>query len=127
MKNFEHKTVDLTVDRVELHDILGLSGAEVTINNLPAGVSVPFVHAHTHNEELYVVLAGKGMFFIDGEEFALQAGSVVRVVPAAQRCIKADDASAMRFICIQTREGSLQGFTANDAVVSEEFAKPSWL
>ena len=127
MKNFEHKTVDLTVDRVELHDILGLSGAEVTINNLPAGVSVPFVHAHTHNEELYVVLAGKGMFFIDGEEFALHAGSVVRVVPAAQRCIKADDASAMRFICIQTREGSLQGFTANDAVVSEEFAKPSWL
>lgn len=32
--------------RVELHEVLGLTGAEVSVNNLPAGAGVPFVHAH---------------------------------------------------------------------------------
>ena len=29
--------------RTELHDVLGLTGAEVSINHLPAGAGVPFV------------------------------------------------------------------------------------
>ena len=33
--------------RTELHDVLGLTGAEISINNLPAGVGVPFVHSHS--------------------------------------------------------------------------------
>ncbi len=32
--------------RTELHDQLSLTGAEVSINNLPAGAGVPFVHSH---------------------------------------------------------------------------------
>ena len=39
--------------RVELHEKLGLTGAEVSINQLPAGAGVPFVHAHRNNEEIY--------------------------------------------------------------------------
>ena len=31
--------------RTELHDQLGLTGCEVSINSLPAGAAVPFVHA----------------------------------------------------------------------------------
>ena len=46
--------------RVELHDQLKLTGAEVSINQLPAGAGVPFVHSHTNNEEIYGILAGKG-------------------------------------------------------------------
>ena len=34
--------------RTELHDVLGLTGAEISINNLPAGAGVPFVHTHIH-------------------------------------------------------------------------------
>ena len=33
-------------DRTELHETLSLTGAEVSINTLPAGASVPFVHSH---------------------------------------------------------------------------------
>ena len=29
--------------RIELHDKLALTGAEISINNLPAGASVPFI------------------------------------------------------------------------------------
>ena len=37
--------------RVELHDELALTGAEISVNRLPAGAGVPFVHAHKNNEE----------------------------------------------------------------------------
>jgi len=32
--------------RVELHDQIGLTGAEVSVNRMPAGAKVPFVHSH---------------------------------------------------------------------------------
>jgi len=52
--------------RVELKEVLNLSGCELSINELPANVSVPFVHSHKQNEELYLVLKGGGTLFIDG-------------------------------------------------------------
>lgn len=127
MSNYQSFHVDMNAARTELHNALALTGAEVSLNNLPAGVSIPFVHAHTHNEELYIVLSGKGMFFIDGEEFEVKEGDCLRVDPKAQRCLKAADDSALRYLCMQTRANSLEGFTMTDGVISEEFAKPSWL
>ena len=52
--------------RTELHDRLGLTGAEISVNTLPAGASVPFVHAHKANEEIYFILSGKGKVIVDG-------------------------------------------------------------
>ena len=68
--------------RVELHDKLALTGAEISVNRLPAGAGVPFVHAHKNNEEIYGVLEGKGKAVLDGEEIALTAGDWLRVAPA---------------------------------------------
>lgn len=113
------------VGRVTLNGELRLTGSEVSINNLPAGVSVPFVHAHKRNEEVYIVLAGKGSFYIDGEEFAVEEGDVLRLDPAAARCVKASDASGIRYVCIQTEAKSLAQFTENDGVPVD--VKPSWL
>ncbi len=127
MKNAKWQHVDMTAGRTELHELLSLSGTEVSINNLPAGMSIPFVHAHTNNEELYIVLSGKGYFFLDGEEFIIAEGDCLRVDPNGERCLKAADDSALRYLCIQSRVGSLQGYTTSDAVISEEFKKPSWL
>lgn len=103
--------------RTELHNTLALTGAEISINRLPAGAGVPFVHSHKHNEEIYGVLAGKGKAVIDGEEVALSAGDWLKVAPAAKRQFSAAD-SGLIFVCIQVRENSLEGFTADDAVVS---------
>lgn len=44
--------------RTELHDKLSLTGAEISVNNLPAGAGVPFVHSHKKNEEIYIILSG---------------------------------------------------------------------
>ena len=103
--------------RVELHETLSLTGAEISINKLPAGANVPFVHSHKTNEEVYGILSGKGKVVIDGEEIALTAGDWVRISPAAKRQFFAGEDTGISYICVQTKENSLEGFTANDAVV----------
>ena len=113
-----------TIGRVTLHGQLALTGSEISVNELPPGVSVPFVHAHTRNEEIYVVVNGAGRFYVDGEEFDVREGSVVRVDPAGARCVAASGQSPLRYICIQTEANSLVQFTENDGVPVE--AKPTW-
>ena len=103
--------------RTELHDILSLTGAEVSVNTLPAGTGVPFVHSHRNNEEIYAVLSGKGRAVIDGESVELAAGDWVRVSPAAKRQFSAAEDSALSFICIQVKANSLGGYTREDAVI----------
>ncbi len=103
--------------RTELHDKLSLTGAEVSINNLPAGAGVPFIHFHKNNEEIYVVLAGKGKAVIDGEGVELTAGDWIRISPAGKRQFFAAEDSPISFACIQVKENSLEGYTMDDAVV----------
>ena len=103
--------------RVELHNKLALTGAEISINQLPAGAGVPFVHAHKNNEEIYGILSGEGKAVIDGEEIALTAGDWLKVAPAAKRQFSAAANSGITYVCIQVKENSLGGFTADDAIV----------
>ena len=118
MANFEKVSVE-TGARVELHDLLSLTGAEISVNSLSAGAGVPFVHSHKKNEEIYGVLSGKGRAVLDGETVELTAGDWVRVSPAAKRQFSAAADSGIRFICVQARENSLEGYTMDDAVVEE--------
>lgn len=103
--------------RVELHDALNLTGAEISINTLPAGAGVPFVHSHKENEEIYVVLEGEGRAEIDGESVSLTAGDCVRISPCAKRQFFASDDRGIKYICIQVRANSLGGYTMTDAIV----------
>lgn len=103
--------------RVELHDKIGLTGAEISINHLPAGEKVPFVHSHKQNEEIYVVLLGKGKVVIDEEEIDLKEGDWIRISPAGRRQFFAAEDSDIRFACIQVKEGSLEGYTMDDAIL----------
>ena len=50
MANYKLDSIDLNAGRSELHNALALTGCEVSCNNLPAGVAVPFVHSHKNNE-----------------------------------------------------------------------------
>lgn len=125
-KNFKAASFgDLrALGRVTLRESLGLTGSEISLNELPAGVGVPFMHAHTRNEEVYVILGGKGRFFVDGQAFDIGEGSVVRVDPAGARCLKADGDTPLRYLCLQTEAGSLVQCTENDGVILE--SSPTW-
>lgn len=103
--------------RVELHEKLSLTGAEISINQLPAGASVPFVHSHKNNEEIYGILSGKGKAVIDNETIELTAGDWLRISPAAKHQFFASQESDITYVCIQVKENSLGGFTADDAVL----------
>ncbi len=118
MSNFSKVNVSNDA-RTELHDQLSLTGAEISINNLPAGAGVPFVHSHKQNEEIYAVLSGKGKAVIDGETVELTEGDWLRVAPAAKRQFSAADDSAISFVCIQVKENSLEEYTMTDAIVEE--------
>ena len=103
---------------------LGLTGCEVSINRLLAGKGMPFVHSHRKNEELYIVLRGSGIFHIDGEEFPIREGSLIRVAPDGERAWKAGDED-LYFICVQAEAGSLSQATLEDGVRSA--TKASWM
>ena len=116
MKNYTKTNVG-TEGRTELHEKLALTGAEISVNRLPAGAGVPFVHSHKNNEEIYGILEGRGKVVIDGEEIALNAGDWLKIAPAAKRQFSAAEDSGIVFVCIQVKENSLGGFTADDAVI----------
>ena len=52
MTNYTKTTITNDA-RTEFHNSLSLTGAEISINTLPAGANVPFVHSHKQNEEIY--------------------------------------------------------------------------
>jgi len=103
---------------------LGLTGCEVSLNRLPAGKGMPFIHSHKKNEELYIVLKGSGIFYVDGEEFPIEEGSLIRVAPDGERAWKAGDED-LYFICIQAEAGSLSQATLEDGVRTA--TKASWM
>ena len=85
MKNYMKVSLEENAPRVELHDKLGLTGAEISINTLPDGECVPFIHSHKQNEEVYYILSGSGKVIIDNEEINLVAGDWLKISPIAER------------------------------------------
>lgn len=116
MSNFK-KTNITNEARSELHEVLALTGAEISINSLPAGEGIPFVHYHKNNEEIYSILSGKGKVIIDGEEIILTKGDWIRISPIAKRQFFADEKSTLTFVCIQVKENSLGTYTMTDAQI----------
>ncbi len=104
-------------EKVFLHDSLNLTGCEISMNRASKGYKVPFNHKHKENEEVYIILKGKGFIEVDGEKLEVQEGSVVKVKPDGIRNIENPNDEDMLFIVIQTKQGSLKGFTAEDAEI----------
>jgi len=105
--------------RTELHDKLGLTGAEISINHLPAGAGVPFVHSHKANEEIYIILSGRGRAVVDGNTVELATGDIVRISPEGKRQFFAADDTEISYACIQVKAGSLDAYTADDAIIEK--------
>ena len=116
MANYKKVSVENAL-RVELHDKLELTGAEISINTIEAGASVPFIHSHRQNEEIYHILSGSGKAIIDGEEIYLAPGDFIKIAPNGKRQFFASTDNSISYICIQVKENSLEQFTANDAII----------
>jgi mannose-6-phosphate isomerase-like protein (cupin superfamily) len=68
-------------------DELGVQSFGLQVLDLPAGFAdyPEHDHADDRQEEVYVVLAGAAHLVVDGEQIQADAGSLVRIDPAATR------------------------------------------
>jgi uncharacterized cupin superfamily protein len=97
---------------------LGLTGCEISINRLAAGVGTPFRHKHKRNEEIYIITSGQGVMIADGQTIPLAEGTSIRFSPAVDRALVAADDSALEYICIQTPEGGMPYTFMDDGVIT---------
>jgi len=79
--------------------LLDLKGVALGLINLPPQAGYTFTHTHREQEEVYMVLAGRGRLLVDGEEVPLAAGDIVRVDPASKRALKNDGDTPLHLIC----------------------------
>jgi uncharacterized cupin superfamily protein len=107
-----------------LRNLLGFVGLEMSLNVLPPGKGMPFLHKHQQNEEVYVVVGGRGQFLVDGECIDVEEGSVLRISPPAARAWRNNTDAPLYFLCIQYRADSvIQGGTHDGQRVE---GKPAW-
>ena len=121
------KFSDLVKDhkgKLFIKDAIKSTAAEASLSVLPPGEGVPIIHTHKGNEEIYIVLSGEGQYQVDGQQFAIHEGSIVRVAPAGKRCIRNTGKGALTFICFQAKAGSIGPVGMEDCDVLQE--KPVW-
>jgi mannose-6-phosphate isomerase-like protein (cupin superfamily) len=93
--------------------LLGIQAFGVAAWVADAGEAVIGEHTEPDGqEELYVVLAGRVLFTVDGQEFAADEGTCVSVRPSARRSARADADGAV--------------VLAVGATVGKPYAAPGW-
>src|SRR6516165_10952916 len=111
-----------------LRKFLGAAGLELSLNVLPSGKGMPFLHKHQQNEEVYVVVGGRGQFLVDGECIDVEEGSVLRISPPGARAWRNNSDSPLYFLCIQHRaDAAIEGGTLDGRKVEGKPAWPSWI
>jgi mannose-6-phosphate isomerase-like protein (cupin superfamily) len=107
-----------------LGKLLGSAGLEMSLNVVPPGKGMPFLHRHGENEEVYVVVGGRGQFLVDGECIDVGEGSVLRISPPAARAWRNNADAPLYFLCLQYRADSvIRGGTLDGQRVE---GKPAW-
>ncbi len=103
---------------------MGTTGGEFSFQSFAPGTESGFLHTHKTHEELYFCLLGKGEFQVDGQVFAFEEGSAVRVAPAGKRSIRNNGDSEMIVLCVQYKGNTFTADDASDGEILDE--KVEW-
>ncbi len=124
---FEPAEVPVSMEgKVFLKHVLGLTSSEISLNNLPPRKSVPFYHTHQVNEEIYIFVQGQGEFQVDGVVFPVAEGTIVRVDPAGERCLRNSSQNQdLCYIVIQSQQHSYPSHTIQDGTALKK--RVSWV
>jgi mannose-6-phosphate isomerase-like protein (cupin superfamily) len=107
-----------------LRDLLRSTGLEMSLNVVAPGKGMPFLHRHRQNDEVYVVVGGRGQFLVDGECIDVAEGSVLRLSPPAARAWRNNSDAPLYFLCLQYRaNGVIDGGTSDGQKVE---GNPVW-
>ena len=102
--------------KVFVGQALGATGSELSFQTLVPGQDSGFLHTHKTHEELYFILKGEGMYQVDGEQFAVSEGTIIRVSPDGKRALKNTGTTDMVMLCIQYRANA---FTEADSPMTD--------
>ena len=95
---------------------VGATGSELSFQTLVPGQDSGFLHTHKTHEELYIILRGEGLYQVDGEQFPVSEGTIVRVAPNGKRALKNTGKENLTMLCIQYKANS---FTEADSPMSD--------
>lgn len=95
-------------------ELLQTTGMEISFQEMPPHMQIPFLHAHKEHEEVYIFLKGHGEFQVDDELIEIKEGSIIKVAPAGKRSWRNNSDTAMVFIVIQAKADTMERFEVND-------------
>jgi len=90
-----------------LRNLLQAPGIEMSLNVVLPGDEMPFQHRHKLNDEIYIVVGGRGQFLVDGECIDVAEGSFLRISPPAARTWRNNTHQPLYFLCLQYRADSM--------------------
>ena len=126
--NYHKKTYDfknLPNWLTSIRDDIKLTALGMSFARLPIGKGYTYLHRHEYQEEIYIVLNGKGVIYMDGKLVELSQGDVVRVNPEVYRALKADD--KFELVCLIVGELPAEGYPKqrnNRALIDD--GVPDW-
>jgi mannose-6-phosphate isomerase-like protein (cupin superfamily) len=100
--------------KVFIGEILKSTGTEISFQILSPNTEIPFLHQHKIHEEVYIILKGTGQFQVDGNIFNIKEGSIIRVAPDGKRSCRNNSDNPMIYMCIQSRQNSLDNYVVFD-------------
>ena len=101
---------------------LQATGAEISFQSFPVCGQTGFLHTHKEHEELYIFIKGQGEFQVDGQNFPVAEGSIVRVAPEGKRMVRNTGEETLVMICVQYTAATFSEKDAADGVIlAEEF------
>ena len=90
------------------------TGTEISFTAIPPKSELGYFHMHNKDEETYIILKGTGYYQVDEECFSIQEGSIIRISPEGVRSLCNTSEEEMIFICIQSKENSLEEHSTDD-------------
>lgn len=104
-----------------LRKYLNSDGLEMSINALPAGREMPFVHRHKENDEIYYVIQGRGQFQAGTDVFDVSEGFFIRLSPEVPRVWRNNSEEPLYYLVIQYRADSCVTGTIQDGERLEDY------
>ena len=100
--------------KVFVNNSTNATGTEISFTAIPPKSELGYFHIHHKDEETYIILKGFGYYQVDEDCFPIQAGSIIRVAPEGVRSLCNTSEEEMIFICIQSKENSLEEHSTDD-------------
>ena len=86
--------------------LLRLKAMGLTIASFPAGKGYDHPHSHALQEEVYMLLSGRGDLVVDGRVLPMRAGDAVAVEPPAKRALRSAPRTASTWLMIGAAAGT---------------------